>query len=774
MNLSLLHKMIRNIDLSIEAMRYCINCRGECEFLDYKRQIDFSSNHSLADITKDVIAMKNTGGGYIVIGVEDKTWAPLGIKQTSGIDTKILRDKLRSTSGLDLEVEIVEHDLMLPNGQQKFGLILVRGQKNNKSRYLPVMPKKNFFHQEKYGFRQGDIFFRDGDSTKKIVSNEELGKLIDDMQMQLEQDERLLNSEQPSFAIEDITYFLLEKGYDRFIGREELKKNLLHSILKDPRLWIINIHGPGGVGKSTLANCIAYEVYEQKLFEAVLQLTAKDTRLTESGIKKCGRTLYSLENLLENILSLFWGEIPSSLEEQKEIAALVLSEYKMLLILDNMETVDDSRILQFVQSLPVENKSKIVLTSRTQSGGWELPFPVHQLSHNELEEFIRIRSMELDITFPQDQATLANVKKATGGLPLAVQWVLGSYKQHADLKQILDAATHSDSPVLEFSFGNIWKLLATDAKTILAVMSIFDEPPTMQQISIALDFSQERIEKALEDLMKVTLVTKVQQENTGRQTYLALPITLSFSKNKLNEMEGLEITCRKRFNKFTHEMALNEADIQTYQVRFAKYGISSDNEKKATLLCQKGESAMFSGNIENAENHFREARDLAPNSAYVYAMTASFELGRNRIGQAMEKIETALKFKTKKTSSLCYAIKARIHQAQRDYKNQIVSLHHAVESSPEDHYIRHQYGVALSKNRQTKEAIEQFTIIIEQENAKEYPTTALMYALKTRLINLQRLGKTDDFNRDKQHVERLIREFPHLGEYAPTFAEFAS
>ena len=63
-------------------------------------------------------------------------------------------------------------------------------------------------------------------------------------------------------------------------------------------------------------------------------------------------------------------------------------------------------------------------------------------------------------------------------------------------------------------------------------MSIFDEPPTISQITVATAFDVEKTEKALEQLMEVTLVSKNISPTDGRHRYVALPITLAFARHK--------------------------------------------------------------------------------------------------------------------------------------------------------------------------------------------------------------------------------------------------
>jgi hypothetical protein len=106
------------------------------------------------------------------------------------------------------------------------------------------------------------------------------------------------------------------------------------------------------------------------------------------------------------------------------------------------------------------------------------------------------------------------------------------------------------------SFRNIWNLLSPDAKAALAVMTIFDSPPDIQQISIATEWGIDRIDKALSELSDVTLVTPNTQVSDGKTVYLGLPITLSFARNQLEGMADFEVICRQRVQKFREQMEL--------------------------------------------------------------------------------------------------------------------------------------------------------------------------------------------------------------------------
>ena len=406
MNFATLEKMISEGDLSREAFRYLLECRGECEWLDYKETLSLEHEAELCAFARDALAFKNVGGGYIVAGVRDKTWEQVGLSQPMPYDSKLLREQMIRATGVSLDVDIVTHSIEYDGGSRSFALIHVRSSKKRSKRRSPTVVSKDFCSAKPYGLRRGEIYVRRGDSTVRVSSQEELEELLERIESQADEDAARAEASPSPFAIEDGTYRLLDRGFEHFVGRVDLRERLLQAVCGDPRIWIVNVHGPGGVGKSALVNWAAHALYKEQRFEAILQLTAKETMLTDTGIRRFSRSLYSLENLLDHILLLFEENPEQELSVKKGIAIELLSAWHTLIILDNMETISDGRILAFVQNLPPGSKARVLLTSRTKTGGWELPIAVTEMTSEETLEFIKLKSAELQVDFPLDPPTI--------------------------------------------------------------------------------------------------------------------------------------------------------------------------------------------------------------------------------------------------------------------------------------------------------------------------------------------------------------------------------
>ncbi|MGA1999914.1 MAG: RNA-binding domain-containing protein [Terriglobales bacterium] len=331
MNIAVIERMISQADMSLDALRYLVSCRSEIEWLDFKQELHLEADAASCAFTRDVLGMKNVGGGYIVVGVQDKTWRAIGISAPLPYDGKLLRDIVRKCCGLELDVDIVHHNAFADAGTGRFALILVRGSSRRKKRRAPSVVSKDFLPKENFGFRRGDIYIRRGDSTVRIESQAELEDVLERLESVADESAIAASASSLPFAVIDGTYRLLEKGYDSFIGRTGLRDDLMGSITKDPRIWIIDIHGPGGVGKSALVNWAVYNIYDRRTFEAILHLSAKDSKLTAQGIQPSARSLYSLENLLDHIIDLFAEPVPDSLDGKRKLAIELLDVWSTLL-----------------------------------------------------------------------------------------------------------------------------------------------------------------------------------------------------------------------------------------------------------------------------------------------------------------------------------------------------------------------------------------------------------------------------------------------------------
>jgi tetratricopeptide (TPR) repeat protein len=782
MNISKIQRMTVEGDLSVEGLRYLLNCRGECEHLDFKSEFDFNDEHNALCIAKDIVGMKNIGGGYLIIGVEDKSWNSIGLSKITGLDTKLLRDLVRKYTGLDIETDIVEHKINIENNNKLFAMILVRGVAKFHKLKNPSQCKISCHENEKWGIRKGDIYISDGDQTIRLDDLSKLQEKLDDIQDKYQEADQFAAISSPSpFEVETGLYRLLPKEYGTFVGREKLLEKIKSAVEKDPRIWIINLYGPGGVGKSALATRVAYDYFATKKYEAILQLSAKDRELSAGyGIRPLRPSLISIEDFIDRILHLFSYEecCNEDLSKKKEIVNELLCGFSTLIILDNMETVSDGRIMEFVREFPPETKAKVLLTSRQRNSEWEMPIQVPELSNEEIKEFIRLRSMELNLDFPiHDDAIIRKISEISGGLPLAIQWILGDYARTRDLESILNRVLTNQSPLLEFSFRNSWKTLDSDAQQALAVLPIFNEAPTMQEWRTVLHWTIDKTERAKSKLIESTFVTERTDQRTGNKIYIALPITLSFARIELDKLGSLGIDARSRYEVYNQRISLaHEQDDQSEEL-FSKFEATTDNQRKAILLARMAEGQISSLGYQEAEEYYKQALDIDPFSIYALVSYGNLKASLFEYQSAIELINRAFTKMTKKTAFFVYYNLADVYGREKDWNMKIKYLQEAMKhkenTSPYLYTMaQHSLGVALGKLNYHSEAIKNFDEIINRELAKPYgPGGSLVIAARTKKISLQKtspksckafLDELIEKCRQHNNADQIIEDLKHI------------
>ena len=140
---------------------------------------------------------------------------------------------------------------------------------------------------------------------------------------------------------------------DNFVGRQKEINQILDFLKPNKRHWIISIQGIGGIGKTELAIYVANYVKNNKIYDKIAYVTAKNSWLELDGIKSKPLSL-TLNELLNDIIydtNLSNELMKKSTNSKLEKIMDVLANEKVLLIIDNLETITDEKIFQFLNDI---------------------------------------------------------------------------------------------------------------------------------------------------------------------------------------------------------------------------------------------------------------------------------------------------------------------------------------------------------------------------------------------------------------------------------------
>jgi LuxR family transcriptional regulator, glucitol operon activator len=159
----------------------------------------------------------------------------------------------------------------------------------------------------------------------------------------------------------------LGRGADRMAVRK-------HLLASHP---IITIVGEGGVGKSALAIQCLYDILglaDNLPYEAIIWTSLKTKTLTASGVRDIKDSITSTLRIIENVAKELGATQPASADLENAIQEILdyLSLFKILLVIDNYETVTDNSLRPLLTSIP--GGSKVLLTSRVGLGELEIRY----------------------------------------------------------------------------------------------------------------------------------------------------------------------------------------------------------------------------------------------------------------------------------------------------------------------------------------------------------------------------------------------------------------
>lgn len=370
---------------------------------------------------------------------------------------------------------------------------------------------------------------------------------------------------------------LPNRDYIEFVGRQHALKTGVRVLSSGHRIGVVTIDGIGGVGKTTLALEIAHRCCAKEMFDAVIWVSAKQTALTPQGIIHRHRTFSNFDDLclvaahvLQNveILSAPPAERPLLLQR-------ACSKERILLILDNLETIDDEQIIDFLRELPVPSKA-IVTTRHRINVSYDI-----RLTSMSLEESTVLMHRECEKrSLRIGDEDLKKLYYRTGGIPLAMVWSISQIAgKGRTLNAILDSLGQPYDDVCQFCFKESFKLLDYDERRTLLALSLFEEPAGREVIGVVAGLGKNILvrDEALAKLVQLSLVAQ------HGNLFDMLPLARNYARNILEQSPILEQETKERWVR--HYIA-RESSLVPITIYFPIY-IPGELERRIRAMVNK-------------------------------------------------------------------------------------------------------------------------------------------------------------------------------------------
>lgn len=495
-----------------------------------------------------------------------------------------------------------------------------------------------------------------------------------------------------------------------FVGRIDDKKKVL-KYLGSEKFPVVTISGAGGVGKSALALKVCIEIVESSKydFDYVVWLTAKENRLSHFGIEDIEPSIRSFEDFLDEIIDVcgFQEYLESdNIEDKEEVLNFVLSETKKtLIIVDNLETISDERIINFIIDAPIN--VKFLITSRKGLGQIERRCEIFQLKERDASVLFRRIANEKGLS---SLAKLSDkiIKKYVNRVscyPLVIKWVIGQAAMGKDINKIVSKINSESSDISRFCFEQIFSELSENCKLVLFSLSCFEEPPTQSVLQHASGLDDVTFEDSLQELILVSLVTPEQFQNENdeiSQKFNLLSLTKGFIKNLLRRNNEIRYEIENRIREVYQSVTKSQIASREYKNSLYNYGAKTDDEKVSAMIAQGAFQKYQFGKVDEAREEYKRALKTAPQFASIFRNWAVMEYHENNLETALKLIKEAEQKSDNDPQVLLQW--GNILRKSRDFKQADEKYLAAVELSPNDPIILNVCGSNKSRLKEFEAA----------------------------------------------------------------------
>lgn len=446
--------------------------------------------------------------------------------------------------------------------------------------------------------------------------------------------------------VEDIPNNLPVPEYDDtgFIGRKADRESILKLLRGSHR--VVTITGEGGVGKTSLALQTLYDVASapERTFDHIVWVTLKTETLTTAGARQIADALTTPSALLERVAGVA-GDVPAfdDLSGLIEYVVELISDVRVLLAIDNLETIDRDALRPLFLELPAT--SKILITSRFGIGEFETRYPLAPMDRKDAVRLVRslARLLNAEGLLRRDDGILAELCERLFYNPLAIRWFVQSYSEGRAVADLLERRRDL-ADVLTFCFHTLYESLSEEYRNYLRLFVAIGKPLSEVQLALLAGTSSlDELRASLHYLHSSNLVRRTNDD--WASSVSSLWTTSDFARAYIANRDAKILPERpgivRRYRALIQ--ARDDARDATYTNPFRDGAIDarSTDEASVVYLLRQAQRDASDGVGRGALELLEKAKQLQPGFYEVWRVSAQIRAAADPIG-AQQDFERAL------------------------------------------------------------------------------------------------------------------------------------
>lgn len=417
-----------------------------------------------------------------------------------------------------------------------------------------------------------------------------------------------------------------------FIGREQLILNIKSNIFGP--YPVCTLLGDGGIGKTALALKVAYDIMDdpKNNFAAIIWTSSKTTKLTPYEVNHIKNAIIDSLGLFRDIDMTLGGNSKDYDTNIQDILNF-MTDFKILLIIDNLETVLDDRIRNFIGRIP--SGSKVLITSRIGLGAYDVPISVTAMDEKDAILLTRkiAKNRGIDFLKKLHCNKLKEYLKKMNFNPGYIKWFISAIQVGRRPEEVLA----NPDVFLDFCMSNVYDYLSEQNKKVLRSLLCLNTELGQADLAYINELDYLTLQKSISDLL-VTNMFVINSISHGLcfETKYCIP---EFARSYLLKQHPLKNEEYRDFIKKKNQLISVKETMTNEMSKIDKYSSyyihsRSTNDKIIVKYLNDAMKATKISDFDKATELVEKAKDLAPNFFEVYRCMASINAAQGLVSSA--------------------------------------------------------------------------------------------------------------------------------------------
>ncbi|MGG3575242.1 NB-ARC domain-containing protein [Bacillus gobiensis] len=416
-----------------------------------------------------------------------------------------------------------------------------------------------------------------------------------------------------------------------YIGRKNEIKTI-KGLLKDDKNRVITIIGNGGIGKTAIAVKSLYDLVDdpENEYDAILWISLKTRTMARGEFTK-------IENSIQSVTDFFSrGEKLTIKDENLSPEQNIINfmqEFKVLLVLDNLETLNSNHIVQFLKEIP--GSSKVLITSRHGIGELENRYNLKGLNKKDAIVYFRelAKCYGVDVHKKPEPEVEKLVTDHLYSNPLSIKWFITGIQNGLTENTLIS----NKEALIEFCMSNVYEKLSNDSKKILQLFLVENTELSHGEIDYFMEIDDVKLRESINNLLSTNMITITEnfKLNDMARDYLALHHSPS------NDLFQSTLRKRKHLNNMIQQIKVQN-EMDPFNPKSLYRNSEDRNHKLSSHYLSKALESSSKQAWEDAFSYIHKAENITPDYFEVYKVKAFIQSEKRDLFNALTSYEIAL------------------------------------------------------------------------------------------------------------------------------------